>query len=781
MSKNLSIILRGHIRKSFSDKTLYNYIKNLSDTYNLTIYIQTWNILQSNVSWRFVESDTTRVDRELITNYFGKDISNKIKHILILDDTQLHHTGKTSGRMGNTSGSYLGWKNMWYGIHKIASIVKEVSQNPDHFIINTRFDVFNNSVSFALKTINDKLNFIMKSSINPETITKNIFLKDVEFFGMDNFYIGNVNTILKLAHRFNTNLDAIVEKYKKVTSHEFYTFHVNNTLFLENWLDPAVISPPLLPNTTVPIAIELPKDAPLITKNDIVLPNVTVNISQKPSIVLTNEQDKMMKQVANLTADTNFNPTILSNRTNKSEAIDLTIFQKNKDPFYSNSADFSSSFDNDHNIVTKKQIDVLPSMTHNRSGEMSIIDSSISTLVNNPSSLDNSQLKLLVASIINKNKSMTLFENPSIQPITDLVISNDEAQNVSLSLSNHNRINAMQLFDSSSLKSKNIPVIPNDELKFVTLSTSTHTKSTIPLFEPSAINSNSVSVNTGNNSLLSLQPANINRNNFMPLLDSTLTKDQITTHIIDNNKVLETLPSSRQNKSALIAMPDPIPVTTTNIEFINPLSVLSSSTISRKAKIALVDATAKNPNPFQPNPANLVTSVIKPTGSRSSMPLINVNTKEEPNRTISTNSIILTNVNNRNNVPDVPIKQEVNNVNVTQPSVIENPIVIENKKELAPVESPPVIIPTPVINNVNPVNKPIEDLKIYNKSNLNSKITKPVPIRKFKVSLDPSNIESSTSVQYKNTQSVTNTKMLHGDKFKTTTQPLSSYYALLSS
>jgi hypothetical protein len=236
MSRKLSLILRGHIRNSFSDKKLYNYIKDLSNEYDLTIYIQTWNILQTNVSWRYLEKNETPVNEAFIYNYF-EDLSENIKKIIILDDTDIVLTGITTGRMGKTSGSYLGWKQMWYGIYEIAEYVKNQNAALDTFIINTRFDVFNNSVSFSENTICDKLNIVMNSKTLPETINKNIFLKNVEFFGIDNFYIGNAKTIFDLAERFKFHLDEIVLKYPRVKSHEFYTFHVNNTLFLKNWLN----------------------------------------------------------------------------------------------------------------------------------------------------------------------------------------------------------------------------------------------------------------------------------------------------------------------------------------------------------------------------------------------------------------------------------------------------------------------------------------------------------------------------------------------------------------
>jgi hypothetical protein len=178
MSQKLSIILRGHIRYSFNDKTLYNYIKQLANNYDLKIYIQTWNIIQTDVSWRHLEKNESPVNEFFINLYFD-DLSTRIKKIIILDDKKINLIGKTTGRMGKTAGSYLGWKRMWYGKYEISRYLKSVDPEPDHFVINTRFDVFNNSVSFSLISINDKLTNVMNSNHSPMNINKNIFLKDV--------------------------------------------------------------------------------------------------------------------------------------------------------------------------------------------------------------------------------------------------------------------------------------------------------------------------------------------------------------------------------------------------------------------------------------------------------------------------------------------------------------------------------------------------------------------------------------------------------------------------
>ena len=78
----LSLILRGHVRNSFDNEQLYNYLRDLADEYDLKIYIQTWNIQQTDISWRYVEKNETPVDEDLIYDYF-QDLSGNVDKIMI--------------------------------------------------------------------------------------------------------------------------------------------------------------------------------------------------------------------------------------------------------------------------------------------------------------------------------------------------------------------------------------------------------------------------------------------------------------------------------------------------------------------------------------------------------------------------------------------------------------------------------------------------------------------------------------------------------------------------
>ena len=126
------IVIRGHIRKSFETTELYDLIENLYNIFpNLKIYIHTWNVYSSNISWRKVQANNIIVTEEIINNYFGK-FNTCIKHIIIDDDTNIELIGEVSKRkICKTQMPIIGWKNYLYGKYKRTRIRTELSK---HFL-----------------------------------------------------------------------------------------------------------------------------------------------------------------------------------------------------------------------------------------------------------------------------------------------------------------------------------------------------------------------------------------------------------------------------------------------------------------------------------------------------------------------------------------------------------------------------------------------------------------------------------------------------------------------
>ena len=223
------LIIRGHIRKSFEDKHLYNFIERLYNiNSDIEIYIHTWNIFSNNISWRNIDIDNTIVTEEVINTYFEK-YSKYIKHIIIDNDNQIKLNGNLEGKINNGKTPIIGWKNYWYGKYKIIDYLYNTNIDIDKnkIIINFRFDLFNNSNNFNVNLIN---NFI-KNNIN-KIFIKNIFMFENENrCGIDNIYIGNIETMKKLIDYFHFHLDDILKLNNNVLNQEYLVYRINSQIF----------------------------------------------------------------------------------------------------------------------------------------------------------------------------------------------------------------------------------------------------------------------------------------------------------------------------------------------------------------------------------------------------------------------------------------------------------------------------------------------------------------------------------------------------------------------
>uniref|UniRef100_A0A6C0BUZ1 Uncharacterized protein n=1 Tax=viral metagenome TaxID=1070528 RepID=A0A6C0BUZ1_9ZZZZ len=229
------LILRGHIRRSFNDLNLYNLIKQIYNDVdeNINIYIHTWNIFANNISWRQIDTNNATVTKEIIYDYF-KDIKHLIKHIIIEDDTKIKLIGNKDGNINNGPTSLLGWKNYWYGKYQIINYIYNNS-TPDEIYnttcINTRFDLLD--LTGKNKIDNPEIMQFIKNNIKMSDIKKNIFTKSVEDVGIDNIYIGNIDTMYKVTNHFFNFLDDILLKYTDTLHQEYFVFRENNLLFFQ--------------------------------------------------------------------------------------------------------------------------------------------------------------------------------------------------------------------------------------------------------------------------------------------------------------------------------------------------------------------------------------------------------------------------------------------------------------------------------------------------------------------------------------------------------------------
>ena len=224
------IFIRGHIRNSFSNNQLYCLIKQLHADFGIKLYIHTWNIIQSNVSWRKIPLNTIPISREMIIQYFN-DLAPIIEEIMIEDDHEIQVIGTKEGFICKSKCPVVGWKNMWYGKYSMLehiyytekSLETDLSQTP---VLNMRFDVQDNYIPFQYHTIKP---FLEKCLSNQ--IVRNEFLYNKFRPGIDNIYLGSIQTMYDLTSHFHLHLDTIVKKYPHVTHQEELVFLENNRLY----------------------------------------------------------------------------------------------------------------------------------------------------------------------------------------------------------------------------------------------------------------------------------------------------------------------------------------------------------------------------------------------------------------------------------------------------------------------------------------------------------------------------------------------------------------------
>lgn len=218
------LLLRGHIRNSFDNSDLYNLIKSIKANVEiLEIYIQTWSIVQSSLSWRKLNENANPVTEDLIHLYFN-DLSVDIKNILILDDEKIELIGNIEGNVCSSKAPLIGWKNMWYGMYKNIKYVNDISNDTENpYLLNIRFDVLNNFISMQYENI---LNMIARNKHANEVR----FLTDYNFIGIDNAFVGDLKSMFILISHFYFNLDDIVKRYRSYANQEGLVFEENKKI-----------------------------------------------------------------------------------------------------------------------------------------------------------------------------------------------------------------------------------------------------------------------------------------------------------------------------------------------------------------------------------------------------------------------------------------------------------------------------------------------------------------------------------------------------------------------
>jgi hypothetical protein len=239
--EKIAILIRGHEREVTKNTEFSDFIFELSQNFDLDIFIHTWNKNEAESSWRILQSPTYEIKEELIMSYFDRNLKN-IKDLTIEDDSEIQINGEIHGNLGEKLTNFLpapvkryyasrcpviAWKKMWYGIFHAVNKAQK-SKIRYKAVVNTRFDIFNvyqnNDVKEEQFQANNLLNFT-KSYKNQNIL----FTSNTNCLGIDNFYMGKKDYIFELCENFHYRLDDIIMENKMVE----WLPHQEKLVFLE--------------------------------------------------------------------------------------------------------------------------------------------------------------------------------------------------------------------------------------------------------------------------------------------------------------------------------------------------------------------------------------------------------------------------------------------------------------------------------------------------------------------------------------------------------------------
>lgn len=219
----INLLLRGHVRNSFNNKAFYLLLKQITHDFETDIYIHTWNVVQTSLSWRGMHNDHTEVNENFLKNYF-EDVWDNVKHVIIEDETKITLLGNTEGNIGATPCPVRAYKNMFYGKLQVAEYV--YNNVPHHeTAVQTRFDILTNSNSTPPENI---FNFLSSPPKTDERI-KFISMDPNPRCGIENIYMSSVENIYKFINWFYLNFDQVYEKHNRTWNQEFPVFFERNS------------------------------------------------------------------------------------------------------------------------------------------------------------------------------------------------------------------------------------------------------------------------------------------------------------------------------------------------------------------------------------------------------------------------------------------------------------------------------------------------------------------------------------------------------------------------
>ena len=218
----IAFCIRGHVRDGLTNSRLADYLTLLKKQgHTLDLFCHTWNESEAQSSYRTLDrSRLFKPNRDYLLNYFT---NHSIKKIWIADDSKIELHGNLEGTLPNSKCPLIAWKRMWAGKHTIAAHLYHNHSYDYDLVVNTRYDMFTNSVCYTP----------VKNLLKMTILKDRLNLKHPQYYrllkGVDNYYCGPLNHVYDITSAFHYNLDEIISKYRIKSFHEelFYKYAVD--------------------------------------------------------------------------------------------------------------------------------------------------------------------------------------------------------------------------------------------------------------------------------------------------------------------------------------------------------------------------------------------------------------------------------------------------------------------------------------------------------------------------------------------------------------------------
>lgn len=153
----MNLIIRGHIRNSFESSDFRGLVRSIVNKVpGIRIYVHSWNVVQSSLSWRGMEEDRTEVTPEMIVEYL--DVGENLRRVVVEDDRNVRVPGRVTGTVASTPCPTKGYKLMFYGMMRGSELVLEDS-DPEEMVVQTRFDILSGWAKMSKERILEFMDF----------------------------------------------------------------------------------------------------------------------------------------------------------------------------------------------------------------------------------------------------------------------------------------------------------------------------------------------------------------------------------------------------------------------------------------------------------------------------------------------------------------------------------------------------------------------------------------------------------------------------------------------